>query len=277
MTKPDPLLDRLMEEATLTYTIHAGKKTAFRSWGEGEPIVLLHGGSGSWRHWVRNIIPFSQSHRVIAPDLPGFGLSDEPDYPAEIEVMGAAVSAGLDELIGTNTAYNLVCFSYGGSIASQLLQYHPNRQRTLTLCAAAGLAETRVPQMMSLKGKTGGELVDAHRTNLLRVMIGQPENIDPLAMRVQHESTFEARLKVRTLKRGKWLAETLEGFNGRVEAFWGELDTFLYEGALQIRMSTLKRLQPDAEITVLPGIGHWLAYEAADIFNGIAMEFINRK
>ena len=44
------------------------------------PTVLLHGGSGSWNHWVRNIDALLASGRqVIAPDLPGFGDSARPD------------------------------------------------------------------------------------------------------------------------------------------------------------------------------------------------------
>src|ERR1051325_7613012 len=44
---------------------------AWRSWGQGAPLVLLHGGYGSWMHWIRNVPPLSRQFRVIAPDLPG--------------------------------------------------------------------------------------------------------------------------------------------------------------------------------------------------------------
>lgn len=47
--------------------------------GEGDPILLLHGNPTSSYLW-RNVIPFlDDSHRVLAPDLVGFGQSDKPD------------------------------------------------------------------------------------------------------------------------------------------------------------------------------------------------------
>src|SRR3546814_6277896 len=41
----------------------------WRLWGEGPPLVLLHGGSGSWTHWFRNIPALARRYRVIAADL----------------------------------------------------------------------------------------------------------------------------------------------------------------------------------------------------------------
>ena len=43
------------------------------------PLVLLHGGSGSWLHWVRNVEHFSQTRSVWVLDIPGFGDSSLPD------------------------------------------------------------------------------------------------------------------------------------------------------------------------------------------------------
>ena len=46
--------------------------------GEGEPLVFIHGLSGSWQNWLENIPHFAASRRVIALDLPGFGASPMP-------------------------------------------------------------------------------------------------------------------------------------------------------------------------------------------------------
>ena len=51
-------------------------------WGEGSgkpALLLFHGGSGSWIHWIRNVLPLSQHFEVYAADLPGLGDSDPPD------------------------------------------------------------------------------------------------------------------------------------------------------------------------------------------------------
>ena len=53
----------------------------WHAWGDpaAAPVVLLHGGAGSWTHWVRNITPLvAAGRRVWVPDLPGFGDSAPP-------------------------------------------------------------------------------------------------------------------------------------------------------------------------------------------------------
>ena len=41
--------------------------------GEGPPLVFVHGHSGRWSNWVEQLPHFARTHRVVAPDLPGFG------------------------------------------------------------------------------------------------------------------------------------------------------------------------------------------------------------
>ena len=48
---------------------------AVRCWGRGAPLVLLHGGMGSWTHWGRNIGALARKFTVITLDMPGYGDS----------------------------------------------------------------------------------------------------------------------------------------------------------------------------------------------------------
>ena len=52
--------------------------------GEGEPLLLVHGLGGCWQSWLENIPHFARTHRVIAPDLPGFGDSPLPGWELTI-------------------------------------------------------------------------------------------------------------------------------------------------------------------------------------------------
>ncbi len=69
----------------------------WRSWGAGPPLVLLHGASGSWTHWIRNVLPLAARFRVLAPDMPGFGDSDAPPEPHTADGLADLVVAGLDD------------------------------------------------------------------------------------------------------------------------------------------------------------------------------------
>src|SRR6202012_2762510 len=47
----------------------------WRRWGNGPALVLLHGGYGSWTHWLRNVENLASRYSVLACDLPGLGES----------------------------------------------------------------------------------------------------------------------------------------------------------------------------------------------------------
>ncbi len=57
--------------------------TIWRRWGEGPPLVLLHGGAGSWTHWIRNIDALAADRTLWIPDLPGLGDSPLPPEPRD--------------------------------------------------------------------------------------------------------------------------------------------------------------------------------------------------
>jgi 2-hydroxy-6-oxonona-2,4-dienedioate hydrolase len=88
-------------------------------WGPrgGKPVLLLHGGSGSWTHWVRNIGPLTRAgHAVWVPDLPGFGDSAAPPDGHDADALPAWLEHGLSALIGPQPV-DLVGFSLGGLVA----------------------------------------------------------------------------------------------------------------------------------------------------------------
>src|SRR4051794_1520543 len=56
--------------------------------GSGPPLLFVHGLSGCWQNWLEQLPVFAASHRVIAVDLPGFGVSQLPRR--EISIAGYA-------------------------------------------------------------------------------------------------------------------------------------------------------------------------------------------
>ncbi|HMA07763.1 MAG TPA: alpha/beta fold hydrolase, partial [Ramlibacter sp.] len=69
------------------------RKIRWHRIGAGSPLVLLHGGNGSWLHWVRNIEALAEQHELWLPDLPGCGDSHELPPPANLERLVAALHA----------------------------------------------------------------------------------------------------------------------------------------------------------------------------------------
>ena len=106
--------------------------------GSGDPIVFIHGLSGSWQNWLEQLPIFARDHRVIAFDLPGFGESEMPAQKITISGYGRFVNALLDEL-GVGSAA-VVGNSMGGFIGIELAIRFPERVERLVLVSAAGLS-----------------------------------------------------------------------------------------------------------------------------------------
>src|SRR5258708_6334617 len=98
---PAAFLDRLDRSAGHHRTpCGDGGSLAWRGWGQGPALVLLHGWAGSWRHWARNIEPLSRQYRLLAVDLPGQGDSDATTGAASRSEAARAVMRGAREILG---------------------------------------------------------------------------------------------------------------------------------------------------------------------------------
>jgi pimeloyl-ACP methyl ester carboxylesterase len=106
--------------------------------GRGDPVLLLHGFGADRYHWPRFARHLTGSHRVVAPDLPGFGESSRlAGARYDVDAQVARLVALLDTL-GIGAAH-LVGNSMGGHLAAALLRQCPDRVRSLALFDAAGV------------------------------------------------------------------------------------------------------------------------------------------
>ena len=248
----------------------------WRSWGDGPALVLLHGGAGSWQHWVRTVPAFSRTRRVLAPDLPGLGESADPPAPPDMATIGAIVAAGIDGLLGPRAFYDLVGFSFGASVGGHVALLHGERVRSLTLVGAGGLVRPRTPMVLErVRDKTGDALAQAHRENLHRIMIADPARIDALAIAIQDWNARHARLDSPALIGKRPLALSLPQLRVPVNAIWGERDQLAYY-TLPDRIAALRALCPALALRIILAAGHWVAYELADAFNAELAEMLRR-
>jgi len=99
----------------------------------GPPVLVLHGITGSRRYWLPRVLPLARRHRLIIPDLPGFGLSPKPftDYTPEFFVetmLGLLEHEGLRD-----RKVQIVGHSLGGIIGLEIAARHPDLVERLTL------------------------------------------------------------------------------------------------------------------------------------------------
>lgn len=104
--------------------------------GEGPPVVLVHGLSGSGRWWARNVDALAEQFRVFVVDLLGFG-SSRGAHPFQLRDAAAYLAAWLDRL-GIDRA-SIVGHSMGGFIAADLAARYPAQVERLVLVDAVAL------------------------------------------------------------------------------------------------------------------------------------------
>jgi 2-hydroxy-6-oxonona-2,4-dienedioate hydrolase len=233
------------------------------------PLLLLHGGSGSWTHWLRNVLPLSAAgRRVLVPDLPGFGDSALPPLGADADAMPAPLEQGLTQLLG-DTACDVAGFSFGGMTAGLLASRFPARVARLVLLGAPGMGlQALVP--FKLKGwrHLPGEAqrLAVHRDNLQMLMLHAPEAITPLACQLQSANAARDRLPKRRLSRTDILVRTLPGLRCPLHALYGEHDPF-YKGQEQAFEAILQQAPDFRGMQAIAGAGHWAQFEQPAAFN----------
>ena len=268
------LVDGIAAEAERCETPCGEGNMVWHCWGSGPPLVLLHGGYGSWSHWIRNVLPLSRSFRVIAPDLPGLGESATPPEPWTAQGLAAIIVAGLDEIVPRSDELRLAGFSFGGVIGGNVAAQLGDRVRSFTVVGSNGLGLVRSPTPLRRVPPAADEAEEfaTHRYNLNQLMIADPAKIDELALYLQKTNHARARMRSRRFSRSGALVEALPKIRARLDGIWGERDATAYPH-LDERAGILRGVQPAARFAVVPGAGHWVQYEAADRFNPLLAEF----
>lgn len=144
-----------MNNPELGMTIKAaGFDTNYHDVGHGSPTLLLHGsgpGVSAWANWRLAIAPLSQSRRVIAPDLLGFGFTQRPTNEGyRLDTWLSHILAFMDAL--DLDRVDLIGNSFGGALSLALAIRHPSRVRRLVLMGSAGTPFTITPGLNAVWG-----------------------------------------------------------------------------------------------------------------------------
>ena len=246
-------------------------------WGEGPPLALLHGGYGSWTHWIRNVIPLSRSFTVAAPDLPGLGELATPPEPHTAEGLASIVAEGLEIVFRGLLGVHIAGFSFGGVLGGHVAAQLGDRVRAFTIVGSNGLGLVRQPTALRRlpENASEAEALAVARHNLAALMIADSAKIDELAVYIQARNAPRGRVKSRRFSRADTLARALPLIKARIDGIWGERDATAYPH-LDDRARTLRNVQPDARFEIIPGAGHWVQYEAADKFNQLLADIAGR-
>jgi pimeloyl-ACP methyl ester carboxylesterase len=253
--------------------------------GDEDPVVLVHGLGGQWQNWLENIPRLALDRRVVAMDLPGFGLTPMPaDDDITISGYGRCVNALCDKLgLG---GIDLVGNSMGGYVAAEVAIQFPERVSRLVLVSAAGISSAETLQAPIL---TFGRIATAIATNSAarhRRLAARPLTRHvSLALVARHPRLLKADLAYEGFFKGAGKP----GFDNALRAsldydfrdrlpdvkvptliVWGERDSII-----PVRdADEFERLIEDSRKVVMKDTGHIPMAERPTAFNDLLVDFL---
>jgi 2-hydroxy-6-oxonona-2,4-dienedioate hydrolase len=232
-------------------------------------LVLLHGGSGSWTHWIRNVAPLvADGFHVLAVDLPGFGDSALPENGGDVDALIEPLHTAW-QMLRASDHVSFLGFSFGGMTAALWLAAYPQDATNLILVGSPGLG-IKSPHRVPLKGwrhlPTQALQLEAHRHNLLALMLHDENKLDELAMTVHRLNVARDRMPRRRLSGTPIVADALPLIACPVHVIYGEWDA-LYHGCMTDVENLVKNITPQlASWQLVAGSGHWVQFEAPEAF-----------
>jgi len=265
----------LSREAVVFRTPCGGGDLVWRRWGTGAPVVLCHGGSGSWTHWIRTIPALSRRYELWVPDLPGLGDSAMPPKPWTPATSASILTAGLRQLVSPDRKVHLVGFSFGAHVATLAAVELGDWLADFTIIGSAALGlpwhSLELPKERSTMSAEERRAV--HRRTLEILMFADPRRIDEEAIAIQMENIAKARFRSREFAATDEIRTTLARVTAPLRAIWGERDA-IARPSVEACFDVLRLYHPELVTRTIPGAGHWVMYEAPDAFNAALMELL---
>ncbi|HEY1506625.1 MAG TPA: alpha/beta hydrolase [Stellaceae bacterium] len=249
----------------------------WRRWGNGRALILLHGGYGSWTHWLRNIEPLAARYSVLACDLPGLGDSADAPKPYSAESLAAIVAEGIAR-VAPDESVAMCGFSFGAVIGGHVAAQMGTTIESFLMLGAAGLGGERRPLALTRvePGMTLAQIAEVQRGNLIKLMFGNATRVDELAVHLQNENTRRGRMDSRSIAFTDTLVHTLPKASARLGAIWGEQDATA-AGAIGQNFTVLRKLKPGIYCDTIADAGHWAQWEQPALFEKKLTAFIEGK
>lgn len=225
------------------YATVNGIKMYYEIYGEGSPLLLLHGNGGSIKGHTGRIEYFKSKYKVIAVDSRAHGKTQDPGGELTYEKMTADINALLDEL-KIDSCY-VWGQSDGGIIGLELAMDYPKKVKRVAVFGANIKPDTTAvyPEIVNWVNKSLTTEKNDHHKRLLLLLKDHP-NIEYSAL---------SKIKVPVL------------------VMSGDRDAIKLEHSVKIFQNI-----PKANLFIMPGATHFGSYEKPDLFNKVLEDFFEK-
>ena len=281
MTQQSVAVDRVDQSPEIGQTIDVnGVATNYHDVGSGDPVLLIHGsgpGVSAWANWRLTIPELAKQHRVIAPDILGFGYTERPEgvhYDAEVwraHLVGLLDALELDRV-------SVVGNSFGGALALRLATRYPDRVDRLVLMGSVGVLFPITP---GLDAVWGYEPSVPNMRHLLDVFAYDPRYATDELAELRYRASVrpgvqEAYSAMFPVPRQ---AKVVEMAVPEEQIATLPHETLIVHGRDDqvIPLTTSRRLLdliPNSQLHVFSRCGHWVQIEHTDRFNTLIDLFL---
>ncbi|HKV89808.1 MAG TPA: alpha/beta fold hydrolase [Thermoplasmata archaeon] len=244
--------------------------------GYGTSVVFLHGYPLNRGMWATQLETLSDRHRIVLPDLPGFGTASGEPVPDTLAGFAAAVAKTLDKAIGGPAT--IVGHSFGGYIALQLYQDRPDLFHGLVLVSTrseADAPEAKAKRLATAQRlQTPGEKldVDAAAQGLVAEAVWKEQGALADAVRGLVASAPNPALvgALKAIADRPDLTPVLAKIGVPTLVVWGAADALIPPE----RTQTLVPAIPGARGVEIPKAGHLSPLEAPEAFDAAVKRFL---
>lgn len=241
------------------YVEAGGVLTYFEVEGEGEPVILLHGGGVGGDTWVAQIAALAQHYTVIVPERRGHARTPDVDGPVTMELLAADLVAFVERLeIGPA---RIVGWSDGGKVGAWFALARPDLVRKLVLIGAELTHAGMTPAAAQLMTDEGLEqLAAAFRAQYTPLAPDGPGHFDVV---------FAKWVEMWRTMPDLDLDELAARLTMPVLVMQGDDDGVRIEHSLEVAKAL-----GDAQLAVVPGTSHGLPLEKPGLVNQLLIDFL---
>lgn len=258
-----------------------GVATNYHDEGSGSPVLLIHGsgpGVSAWANWRLTIPELAKRHRVIAPDIAGFGYTERPEGAVYDSEAWLAHLIGLLDALGLEKV-SVVGNSFGGALALRLATRYPDRVNRLVLMGSVGVLFPITP---GLDAVWGYEPSVANMRSLLDVFAFDPKYATDELAELRYRASVRPGVQesYASMFPAPRQAKVAEMSVPETDIAAIRKPTMIVHGRDDrvIPMSNSRRLLdliPDSQLHVFAECGHWVQIEQTDRFNMLVDAFLS--
>ena len=243
---------------TRDYVDAAGVRTYYEAAGEGEPLILLHGGMCTVETFEGQTPALAAQYRVYVPERRGHGRTADVEGPITYENMAQDTIAFMDAL-GIESAH-LVGWSDGALVGLLVALRQPRLARKLVLIGQNVNLEGARPESLAMREHMTAESLPPMFEQMYAAV--SPDGAD-------HWGIVCAKVIQMWRADPAIELDSLAAVTAPTLVMLGDDDIVSIEHA-----AALQRALPSAQLAVVPGASHALPLEKPDLTNRLILDFL---